>query len=605
MRELRAQLAASDAVSTVDLAFADFLVSQTNDPTVGLYAGAVLASAALQNGDVCCDLHAAREESFAAHLPGLAAWREQLLRSGLVQAPEAPLISPLILDQRDRLYLARYWRDEQRLAAALLDRVDSEHLALPPPSRATLDRLFPPDQSSTEPDWQRVATLVATQHALCVITGGPGTGKTRTVARLLAVLQQQSEAALDIALLAPTGKAAARLLASLQREAESLRQSAPDLTLPDEASTVHRKLGYRFARRGFVHNAHNPLRADVVLVDEASMIDLFLMARLVEALRPEARLILLGDRDQLASVEAGNVLGDIVGTASAAHYSAAQRSMLASRCDGIEDVPEALPSGGLADAIVSLRHSYRFDAHSRIGRLARAVNAGDGDNARSVIAQSDDRELQHTSPDTIAAAELVVERALPQMRAVLAARSAAEALAALDSHRILCALRDGPRGVEAVNQAIEQAIARAGLIRPGDLWYRGRPLLITRNAPSTGLYNGDTGVIWPDAAGQPLAWFTGSDGLQAVAPGRLPAHQTSYAMTVHKSQGSEFERVLLLLPEAPHSVLSRELVYTGITRARRGVELYGSIASLRAGCEARRVRVSGLRDWLWGSQSTK
>lgn len=605
MADTRAVLAADERVSAVDLAFADFLQSQATQPSDALYTGAVLASAAVQHGDVCCALAIAVDHHPLVGVNGLVGWRDALLQSGVVQAASEPVRMPLVLDAADRLYLARYWRDETRLAEALRSRmgrvVDPE-----PPPRTLLDTLFPPNRSTDAgpvADWQRVAAVVAARQSLSVITGGPGTGKTRTVARLLAVLGARHGTPPAVALAAPTGKAAARLLESLRTEAASLDAAGLPAGLPSDASTVHRLLGYRHGRRGFRHNADNPVPADVVLVDEASMIDLSLMAQLVDALHPDTRLILIGDRDQLASVEAGNVLGDIVGDAHPTAYSEPLRRALQASCAGF-DTPVASPpstDGGIADAVVALTQSYRFDARAGIGALARSVNAGDADAAVAALADGAQAETALTTPEQAAVAEHVVSRTLAELAGVIAARSPTEALDALSGFRVLCALRTGARGVDSLNAAVEQALARRGLIGSDALWYRGRPILVTRNAPGLGLYNGDTGVIWPDENGVPMAWFAEEGGVRGVAPGRLPAHQTCYAMTVHKSQGSEFGRVLIVLPEPPHTVLSRDLVYTAVTRARHAVEVYGSEAAVRDGCQTDRVRVSGLRHALWGT----
>lgn len=604
MADTRATLAADDRVSAVDLAFGDFVLSQAARPSDALYTGAVLASAAVQNGDVCCALATALVQSPPAGVTDVSAWRDALSHSGVVQGPSEPVRLPLVLDAADRLYLARYWWEETRLATALRSRM-MRVVNPEPPSRALLDALFPPRHPGVapEPDWQRVSAVVAARQSLAVITGGPGTGKTRTVARLLAVLNARHGASFRVALVAPTGKAAARLLESLRAEAASLAAAGLDVALPSEASTVHRLLGYRHGRRGFRHNADNPVPADLVLVDEASMIDLSLMAQLADALHPDTRLILIGDRDQLASVEAGNVLGDIVGDAHPAAYSAPLRTALQASCAGF-DAPPAQPppaESGLADAVVVLTQSYRFDARAGIGALARAVNAGDADAAVAALTDGAQAETALTTPEQSAVAEHVVSRTLAELAGVIAARSPADALDALGGFRVLCALRTGPRGVDPLNAAVEQALARRGLIGPDALWYRGRPILVTRNAPGLDLYNGDTGVIWPDENGAPMAWFAQEGGVRGVAPGRLPAHQTGYAMTVHKSQGSEFAGVLIVLPEPPHAVLSRDLVYTAVTRARHAVEVYASDAAVRVGCQSDRVRVSGLRHALWGT----
>ena len=599
MRNVVKEQLAEGTVNSADIAFADLLMTLAKTPSDELWTASALASAAVQNGDVCIvlnDLANSIENTDATALS--SALRE----SGIVQAPELPVLLPLVLDDAGRLYLARYWQEERDLAEALQSRLqataDPQHAA---PPVALLDALFPPSPEPSEPDWQRVAAVVAAQQQLCVITGGPGTGKTRTVARLLAVLTEQSAESQRIALLAPTGKAAARLLESLRAEVVQLATQGISLDLPESASTMHRALGYQPGRRGFRHNADNPLPYDLVLVDEASMVDLSLMYALVSALAPTTRLIMLGDRDQLASVEAGNVLGDIVGGASPARYSTALRQVLTATCPGFESVISESENGGMADAVVQLKHSYRFDAQSGIGHFARAVNAGDADAACEIGNNTSYPDLAFINPDQTPLQSYLTEQALPAAAAVLEQHSVQDALKVLQEYRVLCALHLGPRGVEQINRFIESRLVRLGNMQPNQLWYRGRPVLITRNDPGTSLYNGDTGLIWPDDSGNVMAWFPdGEGGVRAVAPGRLPAHQTCYAMTVHKTQGSEFGDVLLILPEVPHQLLSRDLLYTGITRARRSVVVYGGEDAVRVGCETKRVRGSGLLARLWG-----
>ena len=599
MREWVGNAMAEGVINTADTAFADFMQTLAANQSESLWSASVLASAAIQNGDVCVSLSDVIQASACSDATTL---RSELQQSGVVQQPAIPITMPLVLDDNDRLYLSRYWQAERDLAQALQSRLssrtDSTHLT---PDRALLDQLFPPQNELPTPDWQRVAAVVAARQQLCVITGGPGTGKTRTVARLLAVLQAQSAQPVRIALLAPTGKAAARLLESLRAETIQLEALGLSVELPDDASTLHRALGYQPGRAGFRHNASFPLPFDLVLVDEASMVDLSLMHSLVCALADDTRLILLGDRDQLASVEAGNVLGDIVGDATPAHYSADQRTALINCCNGFDAIDIKTPTGGVADAIVELQHSYRFDAQSGIGHFARAVNAGDFETASATSQNPDFADLNFIDPASTTLQQQLLAQAVPAAEAVIESATIEEALKTSLAYRVLCAMHAGPRGVEAINNIIEARLTRLGHIQPRQLWYRGRPILITRNDPGTRLYNGDTGLIWPDASGHMMAWFPDTDtGVRAIAPGRLPAHQTCYAMTVHKTQGSEFTRVLLVLPEAPHSLLSRDLLYTGITRARRVGEIYADTAALQFACETRRERVSGLRGWLWG-----
>ncbi len=598
MREWVKNELVEGTVNSADTAFADLMQTLAGKATDALWNASVLASAAVQNGDVCTTLPSVSAVTGNKVIPAL---RSVLRSSGMVQAPELPVTLPLILDTSDRLYLARYWKAEHDLAVALQALfVNTTHLQNKLPSTELLDQLFPPQANQDDPDWQRVATVVAARQRLCVITGGPGTGKTRTVARLLAVLQLQAAESRRVALLAPTGKAAARLLESLRAEVASLKQQGMELELPDDAFTLHRALGYNPGQSGFRHNADNPLPYDLVLVDEASMVDLAMMNSLVSALATETRLILLGDRDQLASVEAGNVLGDIVGEASPDRYSAELRAALTDTCHDFKVVGTQQQTGGIADAVVELQHSYRFDARSGIGHFARAVNAGDADLSCAIGADDTYRDLEFINPQQSTLNNQLLQQAVPAAIKVIESKDIEKALTASLTYRVLCALYTGPRGVEQVNRFIESRLVRLGHIQPNKIWYPGRPILITRNDPGTGLYNGDTGLIWPDDTGHMMAWFAdGESGAKAVAPGRLPAHQTCYAMTVHKTQGSEFTNLLLVLPEAPHSMLSRDLLYTGITRAKESVEIYASAESIRTAVETKRVRASGLRDRLW------
>ena len=592
------------AVNSADIAFADLSQTLASERSDTLWSAAVLASSAVQNGDVCVELAGIAK---TINSTDSTAIRDKLLKSGVVQSAELPVTLPLVLDESDRLYLARYWQAERDLAEMLLqllncvsyseDQKDSQSNT---PQAELLDQLFPQDLTASGPDWQRVAAVVAARQRLCVITGGPGTGKTRTVARLLAVLQAQSSQSMRIALLAPTGKAAARLLESLRGEVNQLQQQGMSLELPDTASTLHRALGYQPGRPGFKHNAGFPLPFDLVLVDEASMVDLSLMHSLVSALDSNTRLILLGDKDQLASVEAGNVLGDIVGEATPTRYSAEQREVLINTCQGFDAIESGEKTGGMADAVVELQHSYRFDAKSGIGQFAAAVNTGDAKTAIALGEDANFPDLSFINPDQTSLNHQLLEQAVPAAINVIESESIEAALTASLDYRVLCALYKGPRGVEQINRSIESRLVRLGHMQPNQLWYQGRPILITRNDPGTGLYNGDTGLIWPDDNGNMVAWFADIDNtVRAVSPGRLPTHQTCFAMTVHKTQGSEFSQVLLVLPEPPHSLLSRDLLYTGITRARREAGVYGSTVAVRVGCETKRVRASGLRDRLW------
>lgn len=487
---------------------------------------------------------------------------------------------PLILDAAGRVYLQRYWAYETELAASIRTRlVDAEYDAAL--LAAGLKRLFPKAKKS---DLQRGAAEVAVRKQFAVITGGPGTGKTYTAAHVLALLAEQFSAwgkKPRIALAAPTGKAAARLQESIAKalaqmaETEPLRQAPPE-----EARTLHRLLGTIPDSPQFRHDRERPLAVDVVIVDEASMVDLALMARLFAAVPPGARVILLGDKDQLASVEAGNVLGDICGGAH----------------------PEA--AAPIAAHIMELKVAHRFGESSGIQMLSELVNTGDSDGVIGLLHEGKHADARAaTTPQARVLEAALKPHVIEGCGGFLEHADPAEALARVNAFRILCAMRRGPFGVENLNALATRILADAGLITPDAVHYHGRPVLIGTNDYQLKLFNGDVGLILrdPEEGGELRAFFTDAAGtLRRVLPARLPAHETSYAMTVHKSQGSEFDRLLFVLPDRDTPVATRELLYTGITRARSHVELWADESMLRTTIARRTERSSGLREALWG-----
>lgn len=564
--------------AALDRQFAKLLARLAGDENSSeLELAAKLASWNRREGNICVHLPSVAGTTWGRlTLPPLEAWTRRLRDTSVVGKPGE--FKPLVLDAAGRLYLHRYWDYETRLAAAIRRRAASNGDLVFDESKATelLHRLFPNDGSG-ETNWQKVAAFTALRRRFCVISGGPGTGKTRTVVVLLALLLELAgEPPLRIALAAPTGKAAARLQESLRKLKATL--ACPDSVkshLPEESFTLHRLLGSRPESAFFKHDAENPLPFDAVIVDEASMVDLALMTKLVEAVPPDARLILLGDRDQLASVEAGSVLGDI--------------------CEAAKTSQE----GGLAGCVVQLEKNYRFGSANGLLALSRAVNAGDASTAMELLSSAAAITGRPLPARTQLKAALR-EKVLNGFGPVFDATDAAAALAALTRCRILCALREGPFGVTGLNRFIEEILRDAGRIQEQGPWYRGRPVMITRNDYSLGLFNGDVGVLWPDpVSGQPRAWFAdATTGVRAVLPLRLPEHETAFAMTVHKSQGSEFAGVLLLLPDRPSPVLSRELIYTGLTRASERAEVWFTEPVLRVALAQRATRTSGLQDQL-------
>lgn len=589
------------ALSDLDVQFARFVAHIADDDGDELVLAAALASRQIDRGHVCADLAelAGRvvlpaddddpEAGPPVHAPGLARWRRVLGASAVTGDG-----GPLVLDAAGRLYLRRYFELEQSLAAGLLRRAAVEPTVDAARLRADVARLFP---SRGAVDWQRVAAVTAVLRGLCIVSGGPGTGKTSMVVRLLALLAGQSARPLRAGLVAPTGKAAARLQEAI-RAARGTLPIPDDVRdrIPDATSTIHRLLGVRHESTACRYGPENRLPLDLVVVDEASMVDLALMARLVAALPDGARLVLLGDRDQLASVEAGAVLGDVCGPAPG--LSAAARARIAPFVDGEPPGGRASRSP-LADCVVLLVESHRFGGASGIGRLAAAVNGGASERVAALL---DDPALPDASrrdgdTDDLVAAALAGYAAYRDQ--VAAGAEPAVLFASFRAFRMLCAHRRGPRGAETLNARITEALD------PRAEWYPGRPILVTQNDHALRLFNGDVGIALPDAddGGRLRVVFEGEAGrLRRIPPLRLPPHETTYAMTIHKSQGSEFDRVLLVLPPDDSRLLTRELLYTGITRAREAVAVWGDDLVLRAAVERRLTRSSGLREALWGDE---
>ncbi|QNM96510.1 exodeoxyribonuclease V subunit alpha [Chitinimonas koreensis] len=559
-------------------------------------AAAGLAAARADEGHVCVELaDMAGSRWNGIELPALADWRAALLASGFVAAPAG--YAPLLLDG-DRLYLARLWADEVTLAAALRRRAGPAAVA-PERVRAALDPLF---AGTPADDGQRRAAATALLNRVAVISGGPGTGKTTTVAKVLAALVAL-EPGCRIRLAAPTGKAAARMVEALAGARERLGLDlVTQAALPAEAITLHRLLGFRPDSARPRHDAAHPLALDALVVDEASMIDLALFARLLEALPADARLILLGDRDQLASVEAGSAFAELVTQAGHSTAGLARLAAATGMRKPASPAGAAPDAGALADGIALLEVSHRFDSASGIGALAQLANRGQADAAIALLRQQP--LAGATAPtagelawqpgraaDWLPALVAGLEAALAGYRAAVAARDADAAWRAFERLRLLCALRDGPVGVEAINRLVETRVLRHDPRRQP--WYPGRPVIVRANDTALGLANGDVGLTLATDDGLRVH-FPAADGWRALAPGRLPAHDTAFALTVHQSQGSEFDAVWLLLPDEDAPLLDRSLVYTAVTRARRQVAIWGSAATLAAAIGRETRRASGL-----------
>ena len=565
------------------------------DPLV--LASAALLCTALDKGDVCLPLARLSgqrpwpDNGFC--LPNLGDWQTRLEASALVGSDGD--FTPLILEQ-GRLYLARYQAYERQLAEQLLQRAADRPVVDEAQLSESLTRLFA--FNAQQPDWQRLAAAQAVRRRLAVISGGPGTGKTTTVVRLLAALLEQGgeDAALAIGLAAPTGKAAARMAEAIRNaKAELPVSEAIKAALPDEARTLHRLLGSRGDSPQVRHHAVNPLALDVLVVDEASMVDLALMAKLLDALPPNARLILLGDKDQLCAVEAGAVFAELC----AGRGFDAQAASELQRITG-QQVPVGQPTSQLGDAVVLLTHSHRFAGDSGIGELARRINGGDVSGTLNLLKEARSDLAWNAEPTPADLLERLDRGYAPFIAAAKSGDPAAT-FAAFNAFRALCAQREGAWGVAGINEALEARIKRRSQVPSRERWYVGRPVMVRQNDYALGLFNGDIGICLHTEYGLRVYFEgggSGEDGYRPFAPARLPSHDSAFAMTVHKSQGSEFSEVLLALPEQPSPLLSRSLFYTGITRAKHRVEIWGLPARLSEAVATRAERAAGLAERL-------
>ncbi|GLU32534.1 AAA family ATPase [Trinickia caryophylli] len=604
-----------------------------------------------------------------------------LVASGIVSGERdaAETLKPLVIDGEGRLYLGRYFDYERRLAASIVAHLTGEARGREAAARGAdedaalagrLARYFGPP-SGTEVDWQRAAAALALSSRLTVVSGGPGTGKTTTVVGMLACLID-ADPAVTIALAAPTGKAAQRMQEALAERAAAL-PAAIAARMPAGAQTLHRLLGAGHGAR-LRHHRDNPLPYDVLVVDEASMIDVAMAAQLFDALAPSTRLVLLGDKDQLAAVEAGAVFAELsaqpvfsaAGIARIAHATGLDEACVADALPAEpraahgqparapldaafdddaflpvdDDVPspaagEVRPASAhfdddgisgdeavraaarpplatpLVDAVIWLERNYRFGLDSPIGRLSLAIRRGDTDAALSTLSLGHDEaslaspavlDEDGGSPLSAATVERLARGFAGYASAVAATLEAVQPdpeplFAALNAFRILCATRAGARGVDALNAIMSAHVRRAAHIplAPGASWFAGRAVMVARNDYAIGLFNGDIGIALPDARGVLRVYFrTAEGGMRAVSPAALPPHDTAFALTVHKSQGSEFDEAALVLPASASRVLSRELVYTAVTRARRAVRIVGTRRVLAEAIATPTRRDSGL-----------
>ena len=571
------ELCAAGLLEDIDRAFAGLIADFDGRGLPEVALAAALASARCRAGHAYLDLRRCAGRTVGAALgesveegdrptPDFATWQDLLEESPAVAGPTVTEPRPLVLDRRGRLYLARFRNAERRVSERLLA------LAKPLPGTGDIapglvDALFPPGDGAP-----RRAARTALERRLCVVTGGPGTGKTTLAARLIGLLVGAGLAAPDrVGLAAPTGKAAARLQESVGGQVAAMASRVPALVdYQARASTVHRLLSR--LRWGGASRARL-LTLDVLVVDEASMVDLGLMARLLEAIPEGARLIVLGDADQLASVQPGAVLGDLC------------------RAARPEDAP-------LHPCVVTLKKSYRFDAAGGIGRLAGAIVAGDGQETLAALQDAGEtgtglRQLRDADSFARMAARYAADVVAPGLRDLRARGPAARPFPAA---RVLCAHRTGPFGAERFNRLVEERLRGRGIVTRGEPFYAGRPIIVRRNDPVTGLSNGDTGVVLR-RDGTTRVWFpelgTAGDRFE-VAPSRLPEHESFFALTVHRAQGSEYDQVAFVPGPADSAVLTRELFYTAVTRARKRVTVHGDAAAVRAAVARATERATGL-----------
>ncbi|WP_440998964.1 exodeoxyribonuclease V subunit alpha [Fodinibius sp. SL11] len=606
MQELDS-LRQKEIIHAIDVEWGRFL--KECHPTLNneVLIAACLASYLYQQGNVCVPLddyagqpvfeNQSKEDGLKG--PKLDQWLSMLRASPAVGKPGD--YKPLILDDGNRLYMHKLWHYEHTLAEQLVarsreqvDNIDESLL------QDGLKRLF--TDVSQSPDWQQVAAATSVRNKLSIISGGPGTGKTSTVVRILALILEQHQDdlnPLNIALAAPTGKAATRLQDAILSAKEGLDVN-PEIrgAIPEKAQTIHQLLGARRYSSQFKHHADNPVPYDLLIVDEASMVDQALMSKLVEALPDDARLILLGDKDQLASVEAGSVLGDICGIEHNI-YSRTNAEWLKTLSLDVSDKFITSESFPLIDNITLLTKSYRFSTDSGIGQLSKKVNDGNADQAKSLLQSAND-DIGFHSINSQSALELVLGQKISSFfKDILDAETPRHAVKKFNRFRMLAAHRKGLWGIIHLNRLTEQILQNQSLIPKYAQWYPGKPVIINTNDYTLGLFNGDTGVCLQDENGDLKVYFESEGEVRGIAPSRLPDHNTAYAMTVHKSQGSEFDEVLLVLPRTVSKVVNRELLYTAITRARTKITIAGRKRIFEKGIQKKIRRSSGLRDHLW------
>lgn len=610
VRDTLKQLLSEGLIRPLDYAFGEFICDLDNQQSPSIVMLSALLSRELGEQHICLQIDKLGQP-FAPYyrFPDPTELRVELEQATLVASDASEPTLPIVFF-RNRVYLQKYWYYEKCLADMLISRASRHRNVDETALGCMLQNLFPANDGN-ETDWQKVAVCLAAKCNLSIITGGPGTGKTTTVTRLLAVLKglaKQQGNSLKIQLVAPTGKAAARLNDSIQQATSRLPvEFQQDLDV--KCSTIHRLLGSLPKRTQFKHNARNQLFVDLVVIDEVSMVDLPLMCKLFEALPMEAGVVMLGDKDQLSSVEAGSVLSDICASVELENgipmYSQSMRGYLAQFCPLPKQSKSDDSSSLLQDNLAILQKSHRFSENSGIGNLSKAFNQGNRPRALQIL--TSDTYCDVSWRDELNLSD-VVQSLMPGYKGYLAKVRDGDlqaGFAELQRQQVLCAQRTGPFGVDVFNQLVEKELLKQQLIAPNQEFYTGRPVMLAQNNHQLGLFNGDIGIVMPDPDTPELqkVWFIHQEGrLHGVLPNRLPPHDTQFAMTIHKSQGSEFANVTMLLPanegKSQARGLSRELLYTGLTRAKSSFQLIADKATLNRALSISCERSSGLQAHL-------
>lgn len=611
------QFKQNSQINLLDIHLALFLSKKsqlTDDIVVKRLAFLILLlSFEVRAGHVCLDISQIDEQNYDPKLwhdlasPTLQDWLTTILQAQNNQIiSDGTLLSPLVFID-NRLYFQRMYLDEKQVASYFNQPLFEQQLASQADLITILDQLF--TQQSATIDWQKIAVAVALTRKVAIISGGPGTGKTTTVAKILAGILLTNPNSRIIAT-APTGKAASRLTESLSQAIAQLPVNQK-INIKAEAITLHRLLGAKADNRSFHYNKQNPLHVDVLVIDEASMVDLNMMSRVIDALPVTARLILLGDKDQLSSVEAGAVFGDLCAFIGKG-YSPARAQELTQLTGYV--VPSAQKVATITDSICLLQKSYRFDQTSGIGVLANAVKEGSVSKVKALLMNTEFNDIHFYNLASKETYQSILNESVEHYSDYLKAIKSSgdndimSILAKFANYRLLCALRSGMFGVSGLNLQIESLLAKHKLIqiKNKEAWYIGRPIMILRNSAALGLYNGDIGIALPAEhdSSKLRVYFPFADGsIKGFSPFRLPEHETAYAMTIHKSQGSEFDDVNIILPTDYSPLLNRSLLYTAITRAKKTVSIYADTQILALSVKSQIHRESGLAQQIENTSS--